>query len=112
MKGRAAASSQAWLRTLAVAHAATRTALGLALLLAPRKAAEPWLGVGVARAGGRTAQNAFAVRDAAIGVGLLWSLHRGDRVRHWFRLGVAFEAIDSGATYIRRRELPAYRMDA
>jgi hypothetical protein len=91
---------------LAFAHAATRASLGGAMLFAPRLSARPWLGEAVERGGGRVAMQAFAVRDLALGLGMLRALSRGEPVRHWFRLGVAFELVDAGATVLNRRELP------
>lgn len=49
---------------------------------------------------------AFAVRDLALGLGMLRGLARREPVRHWFRLGIAFELVDAGATVLYRRELP------
>lgn len=97
---------QVWVRRLAFAHAATRTALGGALLFAPRLSARPWLGDGIASGGGRVAMQAFAVRDLALGLGMLKGLARDEHVRHWFRLGIAFELVDAGATVLHRKELP------
>jgi hypothetical protein len=56
--------------------------------------------------GGRVALQAFAVRDAAMGIGILYSLATGRPVRMWFRLGLAFEIVDSAATVWNRRDLP------
>ena len=97
---------QPWVRRLAWAHAATRAAIGAALFVIPSKTARPWLGAGVGRGGGRVALQAFAVRDAALGLGMLHSLATHQPVRKWFRLGLAFELVDSGATLLNRRELP------
>lgn len=97
---------QPWLRRLAWSHATTRALIGTALLVAPSKTARPWLGSGVDRGGGQVALQAFAIRDAALGVGILHSLAKGQPVRHWFRLGLSLELVDSGATFLHRRELP------
>lgn len=102
-------SVQPWVRRLAWAHACTRACLGLILLLAPRRTAETWLGPGVSRAGGKVALQAFAVRDAALGYGIMRGLARAEPVRHWFRVGLCFEVVDAGATLLRRRELPDTR---
>ena len=97
---------QPWVRRLAYAHATTRVVLGSALLLAPSRSARPWLGPGVERGGGRVALQAFAIRDAALGIGMLRALARGEPVRRWFRMGLAFELVDSGATWVHRKDLP------
>lgn len=101
---------QVWVRRLAFAHAATRTALGGALLFAPKLSARPWLGEGIADGGGRVAMQAFAVRDLALGMGILRGLARDEPVRHWFRLGIAFELVDAGATVLHRQDLPEGRV--
>ena len=103
-------SLQPWVRRLAVAHAGTRTMLGASLLFAPAATAHPWLGSGVQQAGGRVALQAFAVRDLALGLGMLRGLARGEPVRHWFRLGLTFELVDTGATIVQRRHLPDTRV--
>ena len=93
------------LRRMAVAHAATRTAIGLGLLVAP-SLGRPWFGRGIDEGGGRVALQAFAVRDGLIGLGQLYSLRKGYRVRHWFQLALAFELTDALATMHQRRHLP------
>ena len=55
------------------------------------------------------ALQAFAVRDAALGYGIMRGLARAEPVRHWFRVGLCFELVDSGATLYNRRSLPAGR---
>ena len=84
--------------------------LGASLLFAPAVSAHPWLGAGVKQGGGQVALQAFAVRDLALGVGMLRGLVRNEPVRHWFRLGVAFELVDAGATIVQRRHLPSTRV--
>jgi len=90
---------------MAVAHAVTRTAIGMAALLAPA-AARPWLGSSTESGGGRVALQAFGVREAALGLGVLHQLRRGQPVRHWFQLGLAFELTDAIATLRNRSALP------
>lgn len=98
------------IRRLAVTHAGARTVLGAALLLVPSLTARPWLGDGVTRGGGRVALQAFAVRDLVLGAGMLRALARNEPVRHWFRLGLAFEVVDAGATLRFRGDLPDGRV--
>jgi len=99
---------QPTLRRLALAHAATRTAIGVGLLVSPA-VARPWFGTGVDEGAGRVALQAFAVRDALVGLGQLQSLRKGYRVRHWFQLALAFELTDALATMQQRRHLPGSR---
>ena len=82
---------QPWVRRLAWTHAATRAVIGVTALIAPATFGRPWLGGDIDRGGGKVAFQAFAVRDAALGVGILHSLATGQPVRKWFRLGLAFE---------------------
>ena len=90
---------------MAFAHAATRTAIGLGMLVSPA-AARRWFGTGTDEGGGRVALQAFAVRDAMVGLGMLHSLRKGYPVRDWFRLALAFELTDGLATMQQRRHLP------
>ena len=94
---------------MAIAHAATRTAVGAAMFVAP-DATELWFGTGTRSGGGRVALRAFAVRDAVIGLGQLHQLYRRQPVRHWFQLGLALEATDALATIGQRSELPDTRV--
>ena len=96
---------QPTLRRMAVAHAVTRTAVGLGLLVSPA-AARRWLGDSVDQGAGRVAVQAFGVRDALVGLGQLYSLRKGYPVRHWFQLALAFELTDALATMRQRRHLP------
>ena len=91
-----------------MAHAVTRTAIGLGLVVSPA-AARPWFGDTVDQGAGRVAVQAFGVRDALVGVGQLYSLQKGYRVRHWFQLALAFELTDALATMRQRRHLPDTR---
>ena len=90
---------------MAFAHAATRTAVGIGLLASPT-AARAWLGPDADEGAGRVAVQAFGVRDALVGLGQLYSLRKGYRVRHWFQLALAFELTDALATLRQRRHLP------
>ncbi len=101
--------AQPTLRRIAWGHALTRALVGTTLLVRPRTGTT-WLGPAVADGGGRVALDAFAVREAALGVGVLRSLALGHPVRLWFRLGVAFEVVDAVATLRQRRHLPASRL--
>jgi len=90
---------------MAYAHAAARTAVGVGLLVSPT-AARAWLGDSADEGGGRVSLQAFAIRDALVGLGQIYSLRRGHPVRHWFQLALAFELTDALATISQRRHLP------
>ena len=94
------------LRRMAWGHGLTRALVGTTLLVRPT-AGRAWLGTGIDNGGGRVALQAFAVREAALGFGIMRSLKAGYPVRHWFRLGIAFEIVDAAATAAQRRELPS-----
>ena len=93
---------------MAVAHALTRTAIGMGLLVSPASG-RPWFGDTVDEGPGRVAVQAFGIRDALVGVGQLYSLKKGYRVRHWFQLALAFELTDALATLQQRHHLPDTR---
>jgi hypothetical protein len=93
---------------MAAAHAATRAAVGITLLVAP-SLGRSWFGSAADAGGGRVAMQAFAVRDAAIGAGILHGLRRGHPVKPWFRLGLALETTDALATLVQRPHLPDTR---
>lgn len=52
------------------------------------------------------ALQAFAIREAALGIGMLQTLAKRQPVRRWFGLGLSFEIVDAGATLMHRGELP------
>jgi hypothetical protein len=96
---------QPWLRRVAAGHAATRVAIGAALLVAPG-VTRRWLGRDVDSGGGRVAVQAFAIREAVVGIGILRALQQRQPVRHWFALGTSFEIVDAAATLRQRSTLP------
>ena len=99
---------QPTLRQMALAHAATRAAIGAVMLVAP-STARPWFGRGTDDGGGRVALQALGVREAVLGLGMLHQLRQGQPVRHWFQLGLAFEVTDALATLHQRSKLPDTR---
>lgn len=99
---------QPWIRRLAWSHALTRTAIGTSMLLSPGRVGRPWVG-DLDTAAARVTQPAFAVRDTAIGIGIVYSLRQHHPVRHRFILGIALELVDLAATVPNRDRLPAGR---
>lgn len=70
--------------TFARAAAATRAAIGVALLVAPRPVAKAWLGDAAEHPGTQIAVAGLGVRDLALGAGTLWSLDgRKRKPRPW-----------------------------
>ena len=88
--------------TIARLAAATRAAIGVALLAAPGPAAKRWLGDD--EPGAQVAVSGLGGRDLAIGLGTLWALGGRRRApRAWLLAGGAADAADLVAT-IRSRE--------
>jgi hypothetical protein len=84
-----------------------RVALGLSLLLAPRRAASAWIGADAARPGTAAVARAHGVRDAVIGVIALQTIDDplyGPRCQ---RLAGLCDAVDLAATVAARRSLPS-----
>lgn len=71
-----------------------RTAVGVALLVAPA-AARGAFGPVAGQPGGRAVIRALGVRDAALGVGLLVAVRSGAPARPWLALGAASDAVDA-----------------
>jgi hypothetical protein len=93
-------------RRLAIGFAIGRIAYAGALIVAPRKAAGPWLGEAVARGGGRVAARALVARDALISVGLGVAAWRSEPMRPWLAALVASDLADIGSTLADRDHLP------
>ena len=94
------------LKKLAIAFGASRILYGAALLVAPAKAGGPWLGAAPARGGGRVAARALAVRDGALGVGVVASAATGAAMRPWLAACIASDLVDMTATWRERDSLP------
>lgn len=73
---------------------AGRTAVGVALLVAPA-AAKGAFGPLAGQPAGKAVLRALGVRDAALGVGLLLAVRAGAPVRTWLALGAASDAVDA-----------------
>ncbi|MEJ7845556.1 MAG: hypothetical protein WKF93_07915, partial [Acidimicrobiales bacterium] len=73
---------------------AGRTAVGVALLVAPA-AARSAFGPVADQPAGKAVLRALGVRDAALGVGLLLAVRAGAPVRTWLALGAASDALDA-----------------
>ncbi|MGI9098074.1 MAG: hypothetical protein ACR2H2_06195 [Solirubrobacteraceae bacterium] len=83
-----------------------RIALGLSLLLAPRRSASAWVGADAHRPGTAVIARAHGVRDAVVGVIALQTVDDplyGPRCQ---RLAGLCDAVDLGATLMARRSLP------
>lgn len=83
-----------------------RIAYAVALIVAPKKAAGPWLGDAAERGGGRVAARAMVARDGLISVGLGVAAWRGEPMRPWLAVLVASDLSDIGSTLADRSNLP------
>jgi hypothetical protein len=91
---------------MAWSQGVARVAIGTSMLASPQRVLASW--AGEAGYGSSTLPlRAFGTRDAVIGLGMLWSLHRKHPVRHWFVLGVALELVDTTITARKRLRKPS-----
>jgi len=93
-------------KTLAIAFGASRIAYAVALLAAPERAANPWLGPVTESGGARVAARALAVRDGALGAGVVAGALTGNAARPWLFACVASDLVDATATWLERDALP------
>jgi len=84
--------------TLVRAIALGRVALGLAFVVAPRAAAEFWMGDIVDRPDAVMFARGLGARAAAIGLGTLLALRAGQPLRHWLQIGAISDAADAALT--------------
>ncbi len=95
-------------RGLTIGFAAARIAYAAAVIVAPEKAAGPWLGEAVESGGGRVAARALVARDALIAVGFGIAAARGEPVRPWLAAVVASDVADIASTLADRDHLPEH----
>lgn len=84
---------------IAVVLGAGRVLVGLALLLAPRRAGGAWIGSVAGAAAVPVVVRALGARDAAIGGGLILAATIEDPVRLWLLAGAFSDLVDMLATY-------------
>lgn len=90
----------------AIAFACGRIAYAAAVIVAPGRAAGPWLGAAAESGGGRVAARALVARDALIAAGIAATASRGADARPWLAAAVASDAADIAATLADRDRLP------
>ena len=84
-----------------------RIAIGVALVLAPRRFGRSWVGAAAESGGGRLALRATGARDIAIGYGVVRALDSGDpSTRLWVTLAGGCDLADAAATLAAYRSLP------
>ena len=94
------------LKTLAIAFGVSRVAYAVALLASPDRAGGPWLGTATHAGGGRVAARALAVRDGALGAGVIAAVSSGGAAKPWLVACIASDLVDMTATWIERDSLP------
>src|SRR5687767_4908676 len=96
------------LATTARAAAATRVAIGAALLAAPGPIGKAWLGEVGERPETQVTVSALGIRDLVLGAGTIWSLGGRRRgARTWLIGSGAADLADTVATLRARRALSA-----
>ena len=83
-----------------------RIALGLSMLVAPRRSASAWIGADARRPGTAAVARAHGIRDAVIGVIALQTIDDPVLGPRCQRLAGVCDAVDLGATLAARRSLP------
>lgn len=94
-------------RTLARLVAGARTAIGIALFVAPATAGRGWIGRSVEDAGTRMAVRGLGARDVAIGVGMLAALEGDGSPDRWLEAGAVADLADAASAVLARDERPS-----
>jgi hypothetical protein len=88
---------------------AIRVGVGAAMFLAPNKVAKSWTGDDSVSLPSTLALRGMAVRDMAIGIGLVKAVELGTSTRGWLEAGALSDAGDALATLMSWRELGGAR---
>lgn len=75
--------------------AAVRTAIGIAFVLAPRRAGRVWTGGDASTVTAKLAARSLGARDLALGVGTLRALDGSAPARGWLEAGAIADASDA-----------------
>ncbi len=94
-------------RQAAAALATLRIAYGLALIAAPGRLSQTWLGDGGGSAAAGVGLRGLGARDALLHVGALAGALRDEPVRPWLAAAVLGDCADIAATFAAREGLPA-----
>lgn len=87
-----------------------RIALGLGMILAPRRLGRIWVGAAADLAEGRMVTRIAGARDIALGYGVIKALDAGDpSTRDWITIAGACDAADAAATLMAYPSLPKRR---
>jgi hypothetical protein len=99
-------------RTVGIANAGARVAIGIGFLVAPRALGGRWFGDEATRPIAALVTRMVAARDLALGAGMLRALGRGESVRPWFALAVGVDAVDGLSALAARKHLPKWTVAA
>jgi hypothetical protein len=88
---------------------ALRVGLGVAMFVAPNKVAKSWTGEGAESTPSTLALRGMAVRDIAVGLGLVKAVELGTSTRGWLEAAALCDAGDAVATLMAWRELGGVR---
>lgn len=88
---------------------ALRVGLGVAMFVAPNKVVKSWTGDGTQSLPSTMALRGMAVRDIAIGLGLVKAVELETSTRGWLEAGALSDAGDAVATLLSWRELGGVR---
>jgi hypothetical protein len=83
-----------------------RLVIGFALAVAPRRTGRQWLGNIADQPAAAVAIRSLAVRDVAIGAGLMRALDTGADTRPWLLASAAADAADVVGTVLAWKHLP------
>ena len=90
-------------RTIGRLIALGRVAIGAALIAAPEKIGERWVGGEARGRGTQVILAAVGARDLALGLGTAWALGGGERARPWLLASMAADTTDLVAS-LRHRD--------
>jgi hypothetical protein len=93
-------------RTAATGFALGRLLIGTALVAAPAKASEGWIGPEADLPTTQVVTRALGIRDLAIAAGTLAAVRGEADPARWLVAGVASDAVDLGATLVAGDALP------
>jgi hypothetical protein len=93
-------------RAIAAAMSAGRLAVGIAMLVAPNRAAGGWIGSAAGHPAFAPIVRALGTREVAMGTGTLLALKHGRGARGWTEAAALADAGDAVATLLAWRHLP------
>jgi hypothetical protein len=93
-------------RELARSNGLGRSAIGVALVLAPGVLGKRWVGEDELTDGAKLFARALGARDLALGLGTLLAMKEGGPTRGWLEGAALADVIDAAATLLAWKKLP------